>query len=133
LTVRTHPLPHPQGATGYRFDHRGRAACYISDLEHTEGWPLEDLVTFVKHADLVIYDGMFSEAEYPSCRGWGHSTWQKGVALAQAAGVKALAIYHLSPRHEDDYLRGVEAELKEAMPTAFIARQGQTVDFAPVA
>ena len=56
-------------------------------------------------ADLVIYDGMFSEAEYDRCQGWGHSTWQKGVELCQAADVKALAIFHLYPGHDDGYPR----------------------------
>ena len=49
--------------------------------------------------------------------GWGHSTWQKGVELCQAADVKALAIFHLYPGHDDVYLRGVEAEMQRVMPT----------------
>jgi phosphoribosyl 1,2-cyclic phosphodiesterase len=130
--VATIPLPHPNGATGYRFAHAGRIACYISDIEHTDPWPPADLVRFVAGADLVIYDGMFSEEEYPRCRGWGHSTWAKGVALAKAAGVKALAIFHLHPAHDDAYLRAAEAGIKAAMPTAFVAREGQDVTLAAV-
>jgi phosphoribosyl 1,2-cyclic phosphodiesterase len=131
VTVRTHALPHPQGATGYRFDHAGRAVCYISDIEHTDDWPPADLVAFVRGANLVIYDGMFSEAEYRSCHGWGHSTWQKGVALCQAAGA-GLAIFHLSPMADDAKVRAAEADLKAVMPEAFVARQGQSVDYPPV-
>ena len=130
LAVETHPLQHPNGATGYRFTHGGRSACYISDIEHSEPWPPADLVGFIRGADLVIYDGMFSEEEYPRCRGWGHSTWQKGVELCRAADAKALAIFHLHPAHDDAYLRAMEAELQAAMPTAFIARQGQSVALA---
>jgi phosphoribosyl 1,2-cyclic phosphodiesterase len=131
LEVRTHPLHHPGGATGYRFDHRGRSVCYISDIEHTDPWPPEGLVRFVEGADLIIYDGMFSEAEYCTCIGWGHSTWQKGVALAKAARANALAIFHLHPAHEDEHLRKVETEAKAQMPGAFVARQGQVLVFAP--
>ena len=80
----------------------------------------------------MIYDGMFSEEEYPRCRGWGHSTWAKGVALAKAAGVKALAIFHLHPAHDDASLRAAEAEIKAAMPTAFVAREGEGVTLAAV-
>jgi phosphoribosyl 1,2-cyclic phosphodiesterase len=132
LTVATHPLQHPNGATGYRFDHRGRRLCYISDIEHCTPWPPESLVDFVAGADLLIYDGMFSEEEYCSCIGWGHSTWQKGVELARAAAAKALAIFHLHPAHDDDHLRAVEATMKAEMPSAFIAREGQALVFAPV-
>src|SRR5829696_3071220 len=94
FSVATHPLNHPNGATGYRFAHGGRVVCYVSDIEHSDPWPPADLTRFVERADLLIYDGMFSEDEYPSCRGWGHSTWEKGVQLCRTANVKSLAIFH---------------------------------------
>ena len=130
--VQTHSLNHPGGATGYRFSHGGRSVCYISDLEHSEPWPDPDLMAFVRNTDLMIYDGMFSENEYPNCRGWGHSTWHKGVELAQAAGVKALAIFHLYPGHDDASIKAAEAEMQVLMPTAFVARERQSVSLAPV-
>jgi phosphoribosyl 1,2-cyclic phosphodiesterase len=131
VRVRTILLNHPGGATGYRFDHGGRSVCYISDLEHSDPWPDPGLVAFVTGADLVIYDGMFTESEYSYCRGWGHSTWQKGVDLCRAANAHALAIFHLYPGHDDDYLRILEAQLKSIMPTAFVARERQTIAFDP--
>ncbi len=127
VTVETHSLNHPGGATGYRFQHGCRSVCYISDVEHSEAWPDEALADFVRDADLMIYDGMFSEAEYPRCRGWGHSTWEKGVELARAAGVKAVAIFHLYPGHDDAFLRTLEAEMQTVMPTAFVARERQSL------
>jgi phosphoribosyl 1,2-cyclic phosphodiesterase len=131
-TVGTHPLNHPGGATGFRFSHGGRHVCYLSDLEHGEPWPEPGLASFVRGADLVIYDGMFSETEYCRCRGWGHSTWQKGVELCQAAEVAALAIFHLYPGHDDAYLKAIEADMQRVMPTAFIARERQALSFSPV-
>ena len=125
--VDTILLNHPQGSVGYRFDHAGRRLCIISDVEHTDPWPDPALMRFVEGADLMVYDGMFTEGEYPTCRGWGHSTWQKGVELAQAAGVAALAIIHLHPGHSDTVLRAVEADMRAMMPTAFIARERQAV------
>ncbi len=124
FVARTIPLNHPGGATGYRFDFGGRAICYISDIEHTAPWPPRDLTDFVSGSDLVIYDGMFSETEYIRCQGWGHSTWQKGVALAKAAGVENLAVFHLHPMHDDRYLEELEREIKADMPGAFLAREG---------
>lgn len=125
--VDTIPLNHPQGSVGYRFEHGGRRLCLISDIEHGEPWPDPDLARFVAGADLMVYDGMFTDGEYPTCRGWGHSTWQKGVELARAAGVKALAIVHLHPAHSDTALRDIEADLQAEMPTAFIARERQSL------
>lgn len=132
LEIPTTPLNHPNGATGYRFQHGGRAICYLCDCEHTDPWPDEALMRFIAGADLVIYDGMFSQSEYTYCRGWGHSTWQHGVSLCQAAGAAALAVIHLHPQHDDAYLRAMEQEMKAVMPSAFIAREGLTVSFDPV-
>ncbi|MCJ2111508.1 MBL fold metallo-hydrolase [Methylobacterium sp. E-025] len=127
-TVDTILLNHPQGSVGYRFEHDGKRLCIISDIEHTDPWPDAALMRFVEDADLIVYDGMFTDCEYPTCRGWGHSTWQKGVELAQAAGVKALAIIHLHPCHSDATLRAVEADMQAIMPTAYIARERQRVE-----
>ncbi|MBZ6077138.1 MBL fold metallo-hydrolase [Microvirga puerhi] len=131
-TVTTHRLNHPGGATGYRFEHGGRSVCYISDIEHSDPWPDPGLVAFVRNADLLIYDGMFSEVEYPRCRGWGHSTWEKGAELARAAHVETLAIFHLYPGHDDAFLKAAEAEMQKVMPSSFVARERQTVSLAPV-
>ena len=113
IEVKTCLLNHPGGSIGYRFDHDGNSVCYISDIEHSEPWPDPGLKTFIRDADLVIYDGMFSNEEYTRCQGWGHSTWQKGVELALAADVKALAIFHLFPGHDDITLRAWEAQMRQ--------------------
>ena len=130
--VDTILLNHPQGSVGYRFDHGGKRLCIISDIEHSDPWPDESLRRFVEGSDLLVYDGMFTESEYPRCCGWGHSTWQKGVELAKAAGAKALAIIHLHPAHSDVMLRAVEAEMQSEMPTAFVARERQIVHVGEV-
>ncbi len=127
VTVATCPLRHPGGATAYRFDHAGRRVCYMSDMEHADAGPDAEAVAFCRHADLVIYDAMFTEAELPRCRGWGHSTWNAGVALCRAAGAQALAAYHHHKGHDDAMLAGIEAELAAALPGSFVAREGQTV------
>jgi phosphoribosyl 1,2-cyclic phosphodiesterase len=131
-SVETHLLNHPGGATGFRFRHGGRSVCYISDIEHSDHWPDPALVKFVRDADLVIYDGMFSDNEYPGCRGWGHSTWEKGVELARDANVKALAIFHHYPGHDDAFLKAAEAQMQTVMPTAFVARERQTVSLPTI-
>ena len=125
--IATCPLRHPGGATGYRFDHGGRRVCYVSDMEHADAGPDADVVSFCRDADLVIYDAMFTEAELPRCRGWGHSTWNAGVALCRAAGAGSLAAYHHHQSHDDQFLAGIETELAKALPGSFLAREGQTV------
>jgi hypothetical protein len=45
--------------------------------------------------------------------------------------VKALAIFHLYPGHDDSALRQAEAEMQAMMPTCFVARERQIIAFAP--
>jgi phosphoribosyl 1,2-cyclic phosphodiesterase len=125
--VRTCLLTHPGGATGYRFDHGGRSVCYVSDVEHPEAGVDPALVAFVAGSDLVIYDTTYTEDEYPGHVGWGHSTWQAGVQLCHAAGAKALASFHHHPFRDDAALDAIEAELSEALPGSFVAREVQTL------
>lgn len=131
ILVRTIPLKHPGGSTGYRFDHAGRAVCYLSDLEHTIPWPDPALVEFVRDADLIIFDGMFCDNDYTDCKGWGHSTWNKGIELCRAGEVKSMAIFHLNPCYDDGQLNIIEREMQREMPTAFIARERHSVDLEP--
>lgn len=131
IRVPTCPLKHPGGATGYRFDHAGRTVCYVTDMEHDPAGPAKELVRLCEGADLVIYDTMFTEAEFATHPGWGHSTWQAGVALCRAAGAQALAGFHHHKRHDDAMLASIEAELVRALPGSFVAREGQTVTLKP--
>ena len=132
IRIATCLLRHPGGATGYRFDHRGRRVCYVSDIEHLDSGPDAHVVRFCENADLVIYDAMFLEADFARFRGWGHSTWEAGVALCRAAGARSMAAFHHHKRHDDAALAAIEADLAEALPGSFVARDGQTVTLEPV-
>lgn len=127
IKVKTCPLTHPGGATAYRFDHKGSSVCYLSDLEHQPGVLDATLVGFCRNADLVIYDSMFTDAEFHACKGWGHSTLSAGVALCRAAGAKALAATHHHIRHTDTELERFDKELQAEAPGSFLAREGQIV------
>ncbi|SEE95933.1 Phosphoribosyl 1,2-cyclic phosphodiesterase [Rhizobiales bacterium GAS191] len=132
-TVRTTPLRHPGGATGYRFDYGGRALAYISDFEHAGPTPEPDIVDFVGGCDLVIYDTTFTVEDYPPCKGWGHSTIEAGLALCAAAGAGRLAAFHHNPYYDDVKLAHMEAALQKALPGSFCAREGQVVHLAEIA
>src|SRR4029077_17093765 len=93
LSVRTIPLRHPGGATGYRFDAGGHAVAYVCDFEHGGPAPEKEVIDFVRDCDLVIYDTTFTVEDYMACKGWGHSTVEAGLALCAAAGAKRLAAF----------------------------------------
>jgi phosphoribosyl 1,2-cyclic phosphodiesterase len=54
--VRTIPLRHPGGCTGFRLDHEDRSFVFITDHEHPET-PDRQLVEFARDADLLYLDG----------------------------------------------------------------------------
>jgi phosphoribosyl 1,2-cyclic phosphodiesterase len=127
VVVKSAPLNHPNGATGYRIEYQGRAVAYITDTEHTPGTPDKNVLGLMEGADLAIYDCTYTDDEYPSRVGWGHSTWQEGVRLARQAGVRRLAIFHHDPDHTDDVMEKIESQVREIWSGAIVAREGMTI------
>ncbi len=128
ITLRTAPLNHPDGATGYRIEYEGRSVCYVTDTEHVPGSLDQSVLTLIAQADLVIYDCMYTDAEYPRYVGWGHSTWQEGVRLCKQARAKRLVVFHHDPDHDDDMLDGIGREVAKALPGSVVAYEGLTLE-----
>ncbi len=124
IRIRTAPLNHQDGATGYRVDYGGRAACYVTDTEQFGDGPDRAILDLISGADLFIYDCTYTDAEYPAHRGWSHSTWQEGMRLAEAAGVGTFAIFHHDPSHDDAFMDRVAAEAVAARPGSVVTRDG---------
>ncbi len=127
IEVRTAVLNHPNGATGYRVSFGGKSICYVTDTEHTPGEPDRNILDLIEGADIVVYDATYNDAEFPTYVGWGHSTWQEGVRLAEAANVGQLVIFHHEPGRDDDALDDVAREAKAAFAGATVAREGDTL------
>jgi phosphoribosyl 1,2-cyclic phosphodiesterase len=123
VTIRTTPLNHPNGATGYRIEHGGKSMCYVTDTEHVVGSPDQNILSLIEGSDLVIYDCTYTDKEFPGRVGWGHSTWQEGARLCQEAGAKTLAIFHHDPDHEDGFMEQVETEARQLWSGAIVARE----------
>jgi len=127
VTVRTAPLNHPNGATGYRIEYQGKSMAYITDTEHVPGKPDENVLGLMAGADLAIYDSTYTDDQFPSRVGWGHSTWQEAIRLGRAAGVKRLAIFHHDPDHTDDIMEGIEGEARRSWSNALVARESMVI------
>ena len=125
--MSTVPLNHPNGATGYRLDYRNNTICYVTDTEHQQGILDINLVRFIEGADLFIYDSTYTDQEYAHFKGFGHSTWQEGVKLAEAANVKKLVIFHHDPEHDDKFMDRVAREAENVRPGTVVAREGMTL------
>jgi len=127
VTARTAALNHPNGATGYRIESGGRSICYVTDTEHVPGKLDKSVLGLIEGADLVVYDATYTDAEFESKVGWGHSTWQEAVRLSKAAKVKRLALFHHDPSHTDDRMDAIGAEAKEAFGEVVVAAEGMVL------
>ena len=127
MTLRTAPLNHPGGATGYRLECGERAIAYITDTEHQPGRVDRNVVALAEGVDLMIYDCNFTDEEFAARAGWGHSTWQEGLRIRAASGAKRLAIFHHDPDHDDEFLDAVQAQATAQQPGTIVATEGMTL------
>jgi len=126
--VETGSLNHPGEATGYRVCWGDRSAVYATDTEHFADRIDQDLVHLARNADVLILDCTYTDAEYWSPTapkiGWGHSTWQEAVKVAETAGVKTLVLFHHDPLHSDDQLDEIAKQAQAKFAGAVVAREG---------
>jgi ribonuclease BN (tRNA processing enzyme) len=60
------------------------------------------LIEFVSGTDVLITDTTYSDAEYPTRVGWGHSCVSRVADLAHRASVQTLYLFHHDPDQDDD-------------------------------
>lgn len=124
IRVRTAPLHHPDNATGYRVEYNGKSICYLTDTQHTIGNPDQNVLALIEGADIVLYDSTYTDAEFPKKADWGHSTWEEGVRLCDAAGVKTFVVFHHDPDHTDEFMDGIAEAVEKKRPGSIVAREG---------
>ncbi|WP_350286123.1 MBL fold metallo-hydrolase [uncultured Croceitalea sp.] len=123
LTNRHH---HPGGAYGYRLEVAGKVFVYCTDLEHGESLD-KKVIDFAKGADLLVHDAQYTPEELPKFRGWGHSSWEQAIEVAEIAGVKKLCLTHHDPEHNDVFILNEERKCQQRFQNCFFAREGDEI------
>ncbi len=118
---------HPGGAYSYRVEESGKTFVYCTDVEHADGID-PNIVALAEHADLLVHDAQFTPEELKERKGWGHSSWEQAVEVAEQSGAKRLALFHHDPEHTDKFLFRMEKECQNRFPEAFLAREGMEID-----
>jgi phosphoribosyl 1,2-cyclic phosphodiesterase len=126
VTITASKQNHPGDSYGYRLEDAGKTLVYCTDLEHVDGID-PSVVALARDADLLIHDAQYTPEELQEKKGWGHSSWEQAVAVAEQAGVKRLALFHHDPEHTDSFLLKVEKDCRQRFPEAFLAREGAEI------
>jgi diguanylate cyclase (GGDEF)-like protein len=116
VLVETQYLNHTAPTIAYRISYGGATLAYVTDHEpfwNSTGTAFQHPgdqrhIEFLKGADLVIHDAQYSEDEYKTKHGWGHSTIDYATDICIAAGAKRLALFHHDPTHDDTRIQQFE-------------------------
>lgn len=116
---------HPGGCKVLRVRHGGKTLVYATDFE-VEPVAFERLCAFAQDADLVLFDGQYTQEELASHRGFGHATAEAGMELMRACSAKRLVLVHFDPSATDDALVSREKAIGDERVS--FAREGMVVE-----
>ena len=111
FTIDSRYVIHPGPTIGYRIRVQDAVLAYIPDHEPALG--PEGIIADKKwvsgfdlayRADLLLHDGQYTQQEYKSRIGWGHSSMEDSIKLALISEVKRLLLTHHDPSHTDTQL-----------------------------
>jgi phosphoribosyl 1,2-cyclic phosphodiesterase len=128
IVIRTGELNHPNGACGYRIEFAGKSIAICTDTEHFEDRIDQNVVSLSHDADVMVYDAAYTDEDYPKFKGWGHSTWQEAVKVAEAANVKQTFLFHHDPSHDDAKMDAIAEEVAKIRPGVRPAIEGEEIE-----
>jgi len=121
--IETIKLNHPGGSYGYSVTRNNKKCVFLCDNEFTTS-QADELKIFAENADMVIWDGMFTEEELRVKTGWGHSSIQQGIDFFSSLNCGKIIISHHAPYRTDAELDIIE----ESLPTGIhLAKDGQVL------
>ncbi len=128
---------HPGPTVGYRIEGQHSVFTFLPDHEPAlgaKGLPSNPKwisgYDLAENTDLLLHDAQYSLQEYPSKKGWGHSSMDDAALFATVAGVKRLLLAHHDPGHHDKQLNELLTELKlrSGFPMPFeLAAEGMEI------
>jgi phosphoribosyl 1,2-cyclic phosphodiesterase len=107
-------VTHRGPTLGYRIEDGPTTLTYIPDHEPGLGAPIAELdddwisgFELAHDASLLIHDCQYTDEEYPSYIGWGHSPMSDALAFASRTQARRLLLFHHDPLHSDEFLDGL--------------------------
>ena len=136
--ITAEPVAHQGPTLGYRVEGDGSSLAYIPDHEPALGGDLTALPPewisgggVALGADVLLHDAQYTEAEYETKVGWGHSSVEHAVEFARAVRAGRLLLFHHDPLHTDSDLVEMEAHARELWggggPAPELAAEGMSI------
>jgi phosphoribosyl 1,2-cyclic phosphodiesterase len=130
VVVTSTSVCHPGSTLGYRLSQNGSSLAYIPDNE--PALDRESGLAVAGGADVLFHDAQFTDQEYESRVGWGHSAMSDFVTYLAAAAPKRAVMFHHDPTHADEKLEAMLAGVRTATDSDAVelAHEGFEVDLA---
>ena len=122
MSVTTKLHEHPGGTYSFRIERNNKVLAIVMDIEHGEELD-QGIIELAKDPDLLVHEAQYTSAELESRRGWGHSSYEQAIEVAQQTGAKQLVMTHHDPEHDDAFLAEVEKKCQQEFSNCFLARE----------
>lgn len=140
VSVSTLETLHPGTTLAYRIEYGGRSIVYAPDnelLPETCDPELDAealrIAEFAKGATVFLHDCQYSQQEYKTKRGWGHSCGDALAAVAAHAMPGRMVLFHHDPDHSDEQVEAIHTEFRAGLENRGVtlqsecAREGSTL------
>jgi phosphoribosyl 1,2-cyclic phosphodiesterase/DNA-binding NarL/FixJ family response regulator len=138
LKIRWEFVNHPGATVGYRIDVAGKQIAWVPDHEFMEGYigspegltrehegvaPYSKAIEFISEVDVLFHEAQYTNEEYPSRIGFGHSCLSNACLLVKLAQPKRWIVTHHDPGHDDRFL-----QVKLSLTRQLLARLGSSTE-----
>lgn len=131
VVIRIHrSYAHPGSVYHYRIEYQGKSVVYATDTEGYVGLDRK-LIQFSRDADVLIHDAQYSDEDYISKQGYGHSTATMAGQVAASAETGQLILFHHDPSYADDWVAAQERAAKSIFPDSQAAFEGLEISLSP--
>jgi phosphoribosyl 1,2-cyclic phosphodiesterase len=127
ISVTSAPVQHRGPTLGYRLEDAGGVLAYIPDNE--PALRPESGLGLAAGADVLLHDAQYTDDEYRTRVGWGHTALSDFARYVAAAESRRVLMFHHDPSHEDDQLERMQSEAR-ALTGAHVelAHEGLEID-----